>query len=202
MLVFNLYIACLGYQRTYIGIECCIEIACTSLHSVEKSALCQLVIIRLLDDRKPFHGNASYLLLQTVERRLMEQSEFRIGMEPLYCCPAKTLLSTQNIMETEEFYQQLFIIILLVKFQKTYTSTCFFLLSRDIIIHPLVINDSFFVNTRGKNKSFKRLATAQGHVDLSRSKRQTSIYNGMFEGQPLALMNGDCPCQSQRILPE
>ena len=55
-------------------------------------------------------------------------------------------------------------------------------------------------NWGGQHYAFKCAAAAQRHIHLSGCKRLSGIDDGMLEGESLALVDGDGPCQPQGIL--
>ena len=71
---------------------------------------------------------------------------------------------------------------------------CFLLLA-DVLTDTRVVDDGSRLDGCCQLQAFQRPTTAQRHIYLTGCKRHIGIDDGVFEGQSLALMNGDGPRQ-------
>ena len=70
------------------------------------------------------------------------------------------------------------------------------------LVHLAVADNGLGGEGRVEHQPFQRLATAQCHIRLPVGKRAACVDDGMFKGEPLALVNGDGPRSLHRKLAE
>ena len=107
-----------------------------------------------------------------------------------------------QVLETEQLVQQ-FVKVVILKSSETFGS----LFGQGgsavhEVGHGIVADDGRSGNGRSQHQPFQSLASAQCHIHLSVGKRGGCINDGLLERQSLALVYGDGPGQSQRVLAE
>ena len=70
------------------------------------------------------------------------------------------------------------------------------------MFHAGIGDDGLCRNGFTEHHPFERLAPAQRHIGLSGRKSSVDINDGMLKSQSLALVDGDGPCEPERILLE